>query len=64
MFNEENPPDYFRGPPRVAKQILVASMIMKCDHVTTVPLESQRTVKSEWYCRICIPTAFVTPATS
>lgn len=48
------PPQKFRRERSVAKQ-MVAVFVAKTGHVTTIPLEEQRTVTGKWYAANCLP---------
>ncbi|TLO45018.1 transposase [Acinetobacter baumannii] len=54
VFENELKPTKIVRSRSVAKK-MVATFVSKTGHVTTIPLEGQRTVNAEWYASICLP---------
>lgn len=54
VFERENIPTKFRQKKSVGKQ-MIACFFSKSGHLATVPLGEQKTVNSEWYTTICLP---------
>lgn len=57
IFPDEHPPTKVKRPRSVGKK-MVATFFSKSGHVTTLPLEEQRTVTALWYTTICLPKVF------